>query len=311
LAVRRDPSAPVRTTDDLLLAARLQSNHSLTGLAREVVPSHDWTDLVLPADQMAALHDMSRFMRFQPQVFDVWGFRDRMSLGRGLTALFVGSSGTGKTLAAEILANDLGQALYRIDISAMVSKYIGETEKNLARVFAEAESSNSILFFDEADALFGKRTEVRDAHDRYANVGTAYLLQRIDEYDGVVILATNLQKNMDDAFVRRLRFIVEFPLPGPADRLRIWQAIWPPELPTDDDVDLRFLAERLEFAGGSIRNVAVAAAFLAASDGTSVGMRHVINATRREYQKTGKVLVGTEFGDYEALLSAEPGGAAP
>ncbi len=305
LAERADPAAPQISTADLMSAARLQSNLGLGELAREIVPSYEWRDLVLPPDRLEVLQDMARYVRHHARVFDDWGFRSKLSLGRGLTALFVGASGTGKTMAAEVLAGDLGKALYKIDISAMVSKYIGETEKNLARVFAEAESSNALLFFDEADALFGKRTEVRDAHDRYANVGTAFLLQRIEEYDGIVILATNLQKNMDDAFVRRLRYIVEFPQPGAVDRLRIWHSILPAALPVAGDVDLDFMAEALEFTGGSIRNVAVAAAFLAASEDVPVGMRHLVHAARREYQKMGKVLTGSEFGPYAHFL---PGG---
>lgn len=307
LAERADPADPAVSTADLMSAARLQSNLGLGGLARHIVPSHDWNDLVLPPDRLEALHDMARYVRHHARVFDDWDFRSKLSLGRGLTALFVGASGTGKTMAAEVLAGDLGKALYKIDISAMVSKYIGETEKNLARVFAEAESSNALLFFDEADALFGKRTEVRDAHDRYANVGTAFLLQRIEEYDGIVILATNLQKNMDDAFVRRLRYIVEFPSPTAGDRLRIWRNVFPNALPMGADVDLEFMADTLEFTGGNIRNVAVAAAFLAAGEETALGMRHLVHAAKREYQKMGKVLTGGEFGPYAALLAVRPG----
>jgi SpoVK/Ycf46/Vps4 family AAA+-type ATPase len=189
----------------------------------------------------------------------------------------------------------------------VVSKYIGETEKNLARIFAEAATSNAILFFDEADALFGKRTQVRDAHDRYANVEISYLLQKMEEYDGVVVLATNLRKNLDEAFVRRLHVTVEFPVPGVADRRRIWERVWPAATPRDPDVDLDFLARRVEVAGGSIRNIAVAGAFLAAADGSVVAMRHLLRATHREYQKMGKLLTAREFGEHaDRVMEGEP-----
>ena len=198
-------------------------------------------------------------------------------------------------MAADIIAHDLGLDLYKIDLSTVVSKYIGETEKNLGKIFEEAETSNAILFFDEADALFGKRTEVRDSHDRYANLEISYLLQKMEEYEGMVILATNLHKNMDDAFRRRMHFIIEFPFPDAADRQRIWEGIWPAALPLAADLDLAFLAERVVVAGGNIRNIALAAAFLAAADGQVVTLPHLVKATEREYQKMGKLLTGKEF----------------
>jgi SpoVK/Ycf46/Vps4 family AAA+-type ATPase len=198
-------------------------------------------------------------------------------------------------MAAEIIAGALGLELYKIDLSTVVSKYIGETEKNLSQVFAEAETSNAILFFDEADALFGKRSEVRDSHDRYANIETGYLLQRMEEYEGVVILATNFRKNMDEAFVRRLHFTVEFPFPNEADRRRIWEGIWPDDTPRDPALELNFMAERFEVSGGNIRNIALAAAFLAADNSGIVDMTQLLRATRREYQKIGKVISGERF----------------
>jgi SpoVK/Ycf46/Vps4 family AAA+-type ATPase len=202
-------------------------------------------------------------------------------------------------MAAEILAGELALDLYKVDLSTVVSKYIGETEKNLARIFQEAETTSAILFFDEADALFGKRSEVRDSHDRYANLEISYLLQRMEEYEGVVILATNLRKNMDDAFVRRMHFTIEFPFPSRVDRLRIWSAIWPGELPRSDALDLEFMADRFELAGGNIRNIALAASFLAAADSRVVSMDHLIQATRREYQKLGAVVKAGEFAGYD------------
>ena len=201
--------------------------------------------------------------------------------------------------SARVLARSVGLDLFRIDLSGVLSKYIGETEKNLARIFAEAATSNAILFFDEADALFGKRTQVHDAHDRYANVEVSYLLQKMEEYDGIVILATNLRKNMDDAFVRRLHATVEFPVPGVDDRRRIWTRIWPAATPRDPGIDLELLARRVEVAGGSIRNIALAGAFLAAADGGVVTMQHLLRATRREYQKMGKVLAASEWGEMQ------------
>jgi SpoVK/Ycf46/Vps4 family AAA+-type ATPase len=228
-------------------------------------------------------------------VYDEWGFDRKLSLGKGLNVLFAGPSGTGKTMAAEVLAGELGLDLYKIDLSTVVSKYIGDTEKNLARIFAEAATSNAILFFDEADALFGKRSEVKDAHDRYANIEIGYLLQRMEEYEGVVILATNLRKNMDEAFVRRMHFTVEFPFPNAQDRRRIWAHIWPEATPRSAELDADVLARRFELAGGNIRNIALAAAFLAASDGGVVTMAHLLHATRREYQKMGKIVTDGEF----------------
>jgi SpoVK/Ycf46/Vps4 family AAA+-type ATPase len=221
------------------------------------------------------------------------GFGAKLSTGKGVNALFAGPSGTGKTMAAGILANELGLDLYKIDLSQVVSKYIGETEKNLDAIFTGAENSNIILFFDEADALFGKRSEVRDSHDRYANIEISYLLQKMEDYEGVAILATNLRQNLDEAFVRRLAFSIHFPFPDEADRRRIWDGIWPDGISLAKDVDLDLLARQFKLSGGNIKNIALAAAFLAAADGGIVNMSHLLHATRREFQKLGKVF--TEF----------------
>jgi MoxR-like ATPase len=295
LALWRDPFSPRITDSDLYEACRLHSNRKLASLARKINPRHGWDDIILPADRGCHLREICSSVKHRELVFEQWGFDRKLSLGKGLNILFAGPPGTGKTMAAEIMAGELGLDLYKIDLSSLVSKYIGETEKNLARIFSEAETSNAILFFDEADALFGKRSEVRDSHDRYANIEVGYLLQRMEEYEGVVILATNFRKNMDDAFVRRIQFTVEFPFPNEADRKRIWLSIWPETLPIDADVDLDFLAERFELTGGSIKNIALAAAFLAAENGRVVKMTHLLHATRREYQKTGKVVGHAEF----------------
>jgi SpoVK/Ycf46/Vps4 family AAA+-type ATPase len=298
LAVARDPSTPVITQEDLYTACRLQSNRKLITLAQKITPHYAWNDIVLPADQLSQLHEIYDQVQYRALVYDAWGFDDKLAMGKGLNILFAGPPGTGKTMAADVLAHALGLDLYKIDLATVISKYIGETEKNLARIFAEARTSNAILFFDEADALFGKRTQVKDAHDRYANVEISFLLQKMEEYEGVVILATNLHKNLDEAFVRRLHFTVEFPMPAVDDRRRIWEQIWPAATPRDPDLDLEFMARQIEVAGGNIRNIALASAFLAAADGGVVNMQHVIHATRREYQKMGKVLTNAEFGRY-------------
>ena len=232
-------------------------------------------------------------MRGRPQVLDEWGVGQKLASSAGVTVLFAGDPGTGKTMAAEIIAGELGLDLYKIDLSTVVSKYIGETEKNLERIFNEAQSSNAILFFDEADAIFGKRSEVKDAHDRYANIEISYLLQRMEMYDGVTILATNLRANLDEAFTRRLQFAVDFPFPEKEDRRRIWQTLFPPDVPREPDLDFDFLARRFKLAGGNIRNIIVNAAYLAAADGQRVTMAHLLHGTRRELQKMGR-LVGDE-----------------
>jgi SpoVK/Ycf46/Vps4 family AAA+-type ATPase len=208
-------------------------------------------------------------------------------------------------MAAEILANELSLALYRIDLSIIISKYIGETEKNLKQIFDEAVLSNAILFFDEADALFGKRTEIKDSHDRYANVEVAYLLQKMEEYEGVTIMATNMHGNLDEAFARRMSFCVKFPFPDEAGRRALWEKAFPPRMPAAADIDYDFLAKQFELSGGNIKNVALAAAFLAAGDGAPVSMRHLIPAVRREYIKINKPIMRSDFGRYGAYLEGE------
>ncbi|APR88327.1 Cell division protein FtsH [Minicystis rosea] len=283
------------TLDDLGRACRLHTSRELTTLARSVPPQHRWEDLVLPGERLAQLKEICAHVKHRSRVLGAWGFDRKLSHGKGLCALFVGPPGTGKTMAAGVIAGELGLALYHVDLSTVVSKYIGETEKHLGRLFDDAEASNAVLLFDEADAIFGKRTEARDAHDRHANLETSYLLQRIDAYQGAVILSTNFARNMDEAFLRRLQFIVDFPLPNLAERLRIWDQIWPSDMPRDEDLDAAFLARRLEVSGGHIRNMALSAAFLAAEEGAKVGMRHVLHAARRELAKMGKMV------DREAL----------
>jgi len=300
LARLRDGEPAQVTLRDLQDACRQHSNQKLSALARKTSPRYRWSDIVLPADCIAQLREICNQVKHRDRVYGSWGFGGKLALGKGLAVLFAGPSGTGKTMSASILASELGLDLYRIDLSMVISKYIGETEKNLSKIFDEAETSNAILFFDEADALFGKRSEVRDSHDRYANIEVGYLLQRMEEYEGIAILATNFRKNMDDAFVRRLHFMVEFPFPDPDDRQRIWQGIWPADTPRDTELDLGLLARRFEMTGGNIKNVAVAAAFLAADDDQVVRMGHVMRATQREFQKTGKLL-----GDFDEFAHGD------
>jgi SpoVK/Ycf46/Vps4 family AAA+-type ATPase len=231
------------------------------------------------------------------QVYNAWGFAAKSSRGLGISALFAGPSGTGKTMAAEVLANHLRLDLYRIDLSQVVSKYIGETEKNLRRVFEAAEGSGAILLFDEADALFGKRSEVKDSHDRYANIEVSYLLQQMEAYRGLAILTTNMKNALDPAFLRRIRFVAQFPFPDAPDRAEIWRRIFPAETPTDH-LEIEKLA-RLNVAGGNIRNIALNAAFLAAGAGEPVRMNHLLRAVRSEYEKIEKPLTESEIGGWK------------
>ncbi|HPU35488.1 MAG TPA: AAA family ATPase [Bacillota bacterium] len=300
----KDSSNVKPSIKDILTAARAQSGHELKELASKVDTSYTWDDIVLPQDTMAQLREMCQRVAYRHRVLDEWGFGRKLSMGKGVNALFSGPSGTGKTMAAGIIANELGLDLYKIDLSGVVSKYIGETEKNLDRIFSAAENANAILFFDEADALFGRRSEVRDAHDRYANIEISYLLQKMEEYEGITILATNLRRNLDDAFVRRMAFTIHFAFPDEESRLRIWGGIWPEATPLAVDVDLKFLARQFKLSGGNIKNIALAASFLAAADEGVVTMEHLLRATQREYQKMGKALSVTElFGERKSPQS--------
>ena len=252
-------------------------------------------DIVLPPDPQKQLQEICNQVRYRHIVQGEWGFDRKLSLGKGLNVLFYGPPGTGKTMAAEAIANELQLDLYKIDLSQVVSKYIGETEKNLGRIFDAAENANVVLLFDEADAILGKRSEVKDAHDRYANLEVAYLLQKMEEYEGISILTTNLRQNLDQAFTRRIRFMVEFPFPKAEHRLEIWQSMWTKETPLSVDIDFDRIAQKFELAGGSIRNIALAAAFLAASNGQEVTKNHLLKATRREFQKMGQLINELEF----------------
>ncbi len=283
--------------EELLAAARAVSNQGLASLARKLEPVYGWDDIVLATSVHQQLTEIQAAAEHRDRVLVDWGFGERMSRGKGLNVLFSGASGTGKTMAAEVIAHELGLDLYEIDLATVVSKYIGETEKNLKLIFSEAQLSNAILFFDEADALFGKRSEVHHSHDRYSNIEIAYLLQLMEEYEGMAILATNLSRNVDEAFARRMHHVVEFPLPDEALRCQIWARVFPPQAPVGQ-LDLGFLARRFKLAGGGIRSAALGAAALAAVDGGHIEMRHVAMAVGREYQKLGRLPSQGEFGPY-------------
>jgi hypothetical protein len=275
--------------DSVLLHAR----PGLDQLAQRIDPVAGWEDLQLPDMETALLRQIAEQVAYRGAVYDEWGFRGRMNRGLGISALFAGDSGTGKTMAAEVIARELKLLIYRIDLSAVVSKYIGETEKNLRKLFDAAEDSGAILFFDEADALFGKRSEVKDSHDRYANIEVNYLLQRMEAYRGLAILATNRKGSLDSAFLRRLRFVINFPLPAPAQRERIWRGIFPQQTPLGE-IDWERLA-RFNLSGGSIQNIALNAAFLAARAGQEVGMPLLLEATRNELRKLEKPVSEADF----------------
>ena len=288
------------TVQDVQAGARAQNAGALERLTRRIEPQASWEDLVLPEDAVNQLQELTHRARLSDQVLQRWG--GGTVKGRGVSALFAGDSGTGKTMSAEIVAKALGLDLYVIDLSSVIDKYIGETEKNLERIFVEADRVNAVLLFDEADAIFGKRSEVQDAHDRYANVETAYLLQRIERFNGLAILTTNLRSNVDEAFTRRLDAIIDFPSPEQADRRRLWEVHLRRGTPVEG-LDLDFLARAFKLSGGNISNIVLSAAFLAAQEEAEVDMAHLIRATEREYRKLGHLCVPEEFGPYYPLIA--------
>jgi hypothetical protein len=289
-------SSEIEARTGLWEICRSQSRCTLPGLAQRIEVKAGWDDLVLPEIQRRVLREMALHVRHRYTVHEQWGFSETSARGLGISSLFSGSSGTGKTMAAEVLANELHLDLYRIDLSQVVSKYIGETEKNLAKVFEAAEGAGAILLFDEADALFGKRSEVKDSHDRYANIEISYLLQRMESYRGLAILTTNMKSALDPAFLRRTRFVVQFPFPDAFLRAEIWRRIFPKETPTDR---LNFVRlAQLNIPGGTIRNIALRAAFLAADVGEPVRMNHLLAAAHSEYAKIEKPLTEVETGGW-------------
>jgi hypothetical protein len=285
----------------LRAGALAQNGAGLERLARRIVPHVGWDDLVLAPGTATALRELAGRARRRDLVLDDWAMRPGGGRGRGITVLFAGDSGTGKTMSAEVVAGDLGLDLYTLNLATVVDKYVGETEKNLERIFSEADGVNAVLLFDEADALFGKRSEVRDANDRYANIEVAYLLQRMETFDGLAILATNLRANVDDAFARRLDMVIDFPTPDVELRRALWDRCLGAKVPRTDDVDLDFCAQAFELSGGNIRNIAITAAYLAADGGRPVGMADLVRAVQREYRKLGRLVVASEFGRYHHL----------
>jgi SpoVK/Ycf46/Vps4 family AAA+-type ATPase len=297
IAALNAPAEATPSTEHVLEAGRSLTTPNLSRFAMPLTPRYEWADLVLPEDKLQQLRGVEVRVRHRQLVHREWGFGQKLSRGKGLNVLFTGPSGTGKTMAAEVLAGALSLTLHQIDLSTVISKYIGETEQHLSAIFREAESSQTLLFFDEAEALFGKRTEVKDAHDRYANIEVNYLLQRIEQYEGIVVLATNLHRNLDEAFLRRLSEVIEFPMPDEAAREQIWRKHFPAEAPTQG-IDFAFLAKQFKLAGGNIRNIAMAAAYAAAEHGTAIDMGQIIPAVQAEYQKQGRLVMESEFGKY-------------
>ncbi|WP_072621092.1 ATP-binding protein [Spirulina major] len=291
------PASTPETRDRLWNFCRRQARPQLEALAQRINVQSTWDDLVLPERETAILHQITTHVRQQAKVYQQWGFSGKTQRGLGLSVLFAGASGTGKTTAAEILANELHLDLFRIDLSAVMSKFIGETEKNLRRIFDAAEVGGAILLFDEADALFGKRTQVKDSHDRHANIEVSYLLQRMETYQGLAILTTNLKDNLDQAFLRRLRFVLNFPYPKTPERQRIWQRAFPPQTPLAA-LDYGVLAE-LDITGGVIKAIALNAAFLAADANEPVTMQHLLSATQTEFLKEGRSLSTIDRRDWE------------
>ncbi|WP_204846348.1 AAA family ATPase [Saccharothrix algeriensis] len=284
--------------EHLRAGVRAQNGAGLDRLARRITPSVGWDDLVLPAATRRQLGELVLRARHRERVLGQWRMRPGGGRGRGVVALFAGESGTGKTMSAEVVAAEIGMELYVVDLSTVVDKYVGETEKNLERIFTEAAGVHGVLLFDEADAVFGKRSEVKDARDRYANVESAYLLQRMESFDGIAVLTTNMRSNVDEAFTRRIDVIADFPVPDAHQRLALWDRCLGPALPRSGDLDLAFCAERFELAGGSIRACAVTAAYLAAEADRPVSMADVVAAVHQEYRKLGRLVLESEFGPY-------------
>ncbi|OCT11384.1 hypothetical protein A8709_06840 [Paenibacillus pectinilyticus] len=294
----RDGSGGALRSDALYKACYQQVQHKLERKATRIEPRYGWADVILPPEQKDQLRNACNQVKYRGVVYSDWGFEKKLAYGKGLSMLFAGPPGTGKTMSAQVVAGDLQLELYKVDLSQVISKYIGETEKNLHEIFEEAQLSNAVLFFDETDALFGKRSEVKDSHDKYANIETAYLLQKMEEYQGITVLATNLLNNIDEAFLRRINYVIKFPFPDSEYREKIWQSMFPPAAPLSDDVDFKYLAQRYEIAGGNIKNVVLSSAFLAAESGESIRMQHIIKSIRHELQKSGKILARQEWEDY-------------
>jgi SpoVK/Ycf46/Vps4 family AAA+-type ATPase len=286
----RDPDAPQVTLDDLSDSARLMFSHRLGTMAQRIPIGFAWSDLVLPRDTQESVREVVRFARYRSFLLEDWGFAAKLPYGRGVSAIMAGPPGTGKTMVAQLLAKELGYDLYRIDLSQVVNKYIGETEKNLAKIFDEAETSHAVLFFDEADSLFAKRTDVKSSNDRYANLEVNYLLQRMETFDGVTLLATNLEQGLDEAFKRRVRFSILFELPEEAERKKLWISMFPPKVPLAPNIDWDMMAKRFEMAGGYIKKAALRAALIAAEARRPITTADLVEAARQEYREMGRII---------------------
>ena len=290
------------SSEDLSSAAYTQITSELSDKATLIKKKHTWDELVLPEAQKKALERACNQIRYKHIVYDEWNLKNTILYGTGLSMLFTGPPGTGKTMAAQVIASELHLDIYRVDLSRVVSKYIGETEKNLAEIFDSAKKSNVILLFDETDALFGKRTEVKDSHDKHANLETAYLLQKMEEYNGITIMTTNLLGNLDQAFFRRISYVVHFPIPDEKSRKLIWQKIFPKNAPISNDVDFDFLARKFEISGGNIKNVVITSTFMAAAESKKIEMKHIVKALEYEMKKQGKMISKSDFDEYGYLL---------
>lgn len=282
----------------LYQACQQKISHKLGERASRVNAAYTWDDLVLEEGPKELLRQACGQISYRGKVYEEWGFADKLAYGRGVSLLFAGPPGTGKTMAAQVLARELNLELYKVDLSGVLSKYIGETQKNLREIFDEVKKSRSILFFDEADVLFGKRVDVTDSRDISANAQTAYLLQKMEEYDGITILATNLMQNFDDAYKRRMKYIIRFTFPQKEQRARLWKKVFPSKMPLESDIDIAYLADNFELSGASIKNIALNAAFLAASRQEVTGMAHIMTALQQEYEKSGKILGKADLQEY-------------
>ena len=300
LAVRKAQTQGKEKVPSVFLyqACQQKISHRLGERAARVNAAYSWDDLVLEEGPKELLRQACGQVSYRGKVYEKWGLQDKIAYGRGVSLLFAGPPGTGKTMAAQVLARELNLELYKVDLSGVLSKYIGETQKNLREIFDEVKKSRSILFFDEADVLFGKRVDVTDSRDISANAQTAYLLQKMEEYDGITILATNLMQNFDDAYKRRMKFIIRFTFPQTEQRIQLWEKVFPRQMPLGDDIDIEYLAQNFELSGASIKNIAVNAAFLAASRQRITGMEHIMAALQQEYEKSGKILGKAELKEY-------------
>lgn len=290
------------TKKEIYTCAYKQIVHDLEKQATLIYAKYNWDDLILPDTEKVMLMNACNQIIYKHVVYNNWGFEKRLAYGKGVSMLFAGPPGTGKTMAARVVANALGIEIYKVNLSQIMSKYIGETEKNLNVLFDEAKKSNVILFFDETDALFGKRTAVKDSHDKNANLETSYLLQKMEEYDGITVMTTNYLENIDSAFFRRISYVIHFPFPDVESRKMIWQNMYPKEVPMSEDIDFDYLAKQFELAGGNIKNVAVTSAFLAAKNNSEISMKHILLAIKYELTKQGKTLLKEDFGEFAYML---------